>query len=389
MEILELARSVRERFTAEFDRSPRLFRAPGRANLIGEHTDYNDGFVLPFAIDRSTVVAAAARDDGKLNVTAVDLDESFTIDLGSPEVKRRGTWVDYVEGTARSLSQENDIKGADLTFSSTVPIGGGLSSSAALEVSIGFALLSISGVAPDLEKLALAAQRAENEFVGIRSGIMDQFAAAFGKKGNAMLLDCRSREIEYIPLELGDAAIVVCDTKVKHELASSAYNERRRECEEGVELMKKDLPEITALRDVSLDDFLRLESKLPEPVRSRCRHVITENGRTVEAADAFSHGRLEEAGKLMFESHRSLKEDYEVSAPELDVLVDSARSVEGVYGARMTGGGFGGCTVNLLDRASIDRFRETVTKHYEARFGFEPEIYLFQAADGASELTVS
>ncbi|MGI8813535.1 MAG: galactokinase [Pyrinomonadaceae bacterium] len=388
MEDLKLVERVCRRFTELYGASPRLFRSPGRANLIGEHTDYNDGFVMPFAIDRETVVAAASGDDRKIRVAALDVNESATIDLDAEPQKLRHRWIDYVEGTARSLAEKHDIGGANIVFASSVPIGAGLSSSAALEVSIGFALLSIYKQQIDLKTLALAAQRAEHEFVGIRSGIMDQFASAFGREGQAMLLDCRSMEIEYIPIDVGDAVIAVCDTKVKHELAATEYNTRREECEKGVEILRTALPHIKALRDVSVTEFKTYEDLLPEPIRSRCRHVVTENERTLEAAELFKAAKLNGVGRLMFESHASLRDDYEVSCPELDTLVDSAQNVDGIYGSRMTGGGFGGCTVNLLRSSALENFRDILTRDYRERFGTIPDIYVFNAADGVSEITL-
>lgn len=380
---------LKSEFMTRFNDEPRIFRAPGRVNLIGEHTDYNDGFVMPFAIDRDTLAAARARDDSTINAVALDLGKTATIDLDTPAIKRRGTWLDYVEGTARALQKRFGLSGgADIILSSTVPIGAGLSSSAALEMAIGLALLSVSGIDIDREKLALAGQFAEHEFVGTRSGIMDQFASVFCQEGNAMLLDCRSLEKKQIPIEIADTMIVVCDSKVKHSLASSEYNKRREECEEGVRLLKEEIPGIRALRDVSSLDLERLDNILPEPIRRRCRHVVTENERTLTAADAFEKNEVETAGRLMFESHRSLRDDYEVSCPELDSLVEIASGVAGVYGARMTGGGFGGCTVNLLDRGAFENFKESTVREYSSRFSIEPDIYVFHPADGASEVTV-
>ena len=367
----------------------RLFRAPGRVNLIGEHTDYNDGFVLPFAIDRESIVAARLRDDSRVNVHALDVGESATFDLAEP-AKKHGNWIDYVEGIARSLYERFNLKyGADMVFSSSVPIGGGLSSSAALEVSIGFALLALNETEYAKKDLAFAAQRAEHEYVGIRSGIMDQFTSVFGKAGHALLLDCRSLEIDYIPLEFDNAIIAVCDSEVKHELASSEYNRRREECEKGVELLRAKLPGIKSLRDVSADEFSEHAEILPETIHKRCRHVISENKRTVEAAELFKGRDVSAAGMLMFQSHQSLRDDYEVSSPELDLLVDTAKKCKGVFGARMTGGGFGGCTVNLLASASLKSFKETITREYSKKFSFEPSIYIFQAATGASEIALS
>jgi galactokinase len=340
---------LREKFQEIYGRKPRVFRAPGRVNLIGEHTDYNEGFVLPFAIDRETLVAGAVRSDTRITTFALDIDEIFSFDLRYEAVKRRGNWQDYVEGTARCLTKNFKLeKGADLVFSSTVPIGAGLSSSAALEVSIGCALLALNEIEMDRKKLAFAAQEAEHEFVGIRSGIMDQFASVLCRKDHALLLDCRSLETKQIPLKIIDALIAVCDTRVKHKLASSEYNTRRRECETGVEILKEELPEINSLRDVGIKDFIKFQNLLPEIILKRCWHVITENERTLEAAENLEKDDLEKVGELMFASHESLRDDYEVSCAELDKLVEIARETNGVFGARMTGGGFGGCTVNLL-----------------------------------------
>ena len=376
-------------FNERYGETPRLFRAPGRVNLIGEHTDYNDGFVMPFAIDRHTIVAAAPRNDRKINVIARDLDESATIDLSAEPVKRRGNWQDYVEGTVRCVAEDfGDLRGADIIIASSVPIGGGLSSSAAIEVSTGLALLSLNGIDVDRKRLAFAAQKAEHEFVGTRSGIMDQFTSIFAKEGNAMLLDCRSLEIDYIPVPTNEVDIVVIDTKVKHSLASSEYNKRREECEKGVELLRQVLPDIRSLRDVTIADLDEHASRLPDVLQARCRHVVTENARTTAAASALQARDFRTVGELMFQSHWSLRNDYEVSCPELDLLVDAAERDEAVYGSRMTGGGFGGCTVTLVRRDATEEFTRGITGTYSARFGKDPEVYTFNVASGASELTL-
>lgn len=376
-----------EKFRQIYGRAPRLFSAPGRVNLIGEHTDYNEGFVLPFAIDRATLVAGASREDSLINVHALDVEDFFSFDLEDEAVRRRGSWIDYVEGTARALQKRFALKtGADLMFSSTVPIGGGLSSSAALEVSVGLALLALGEIELDRAGLAFAAQQAEHEFVGIRSGIMDQFTSVFAEKDHALLLDCRSLEIKQISLELGSNVIAVCDTKVKHELASSEYNTRRAECEAGVKFLSEKLPGISSLRDVGFDDFENLQDFLPENVRRRCRHVITENARTLAAAWALDKNDFAEVGRLMNLSHESLRDDYQVSSVELDFLVEIARATKGVLGARMTGGGFGGCTVNLLEKQSFPDFQSRITQNYSEKFGFAPDIYLFRASGGAREI---
>ena len=383
IELEQLAGEFAERFSS----TPRFFQAPGRVNLIGEHTDYNEGFVMPFAIDRQTVVAASARDDAAISVHARDLNESAEIDLNAAPKMRRGSWIDYVEGTARSVATMiGEIRGADMIIASTVPIGAGLSSSAAIEVAVGLALASLSGLEYDRQELAFAGQRAEHEFVGTRSGIMDQFTAVFARAGNAMLLDCRSLEIDYIPIADDDTGIVVIDTRVKHDLATSEYNTRREECEAGVALLKNKLPNISSLRDVSANELAEVDDLLPDNIRRRCRHVVSENERTLAAAHAFRKADHVTAGKLMLESHRSLRDDYEVSCPELDFIVETARTVGGVYGARMTGGGFGGSTVILVAKSSVDELGSTCTREYSDRFGFEPGVYLFRAADGASAI---
>ena len=382
-------RALLDSFRRFFERRARLFCAPGRVNLIGEHTDYNEGFVLPMAIDRATFVAGAVRDDRRVRVHSVNFNESAEFDLDVEERGRRGLWLDYVEGVARELEKRGalGLRGADLMIASDVPLGAGLSSSAALEVSTGFALLSLSGIEIDAKGLALAAQSAEHNFVGAQVGIMDQFTAVMGRRGCALLIDCRSLETTQIPLPASETLIAICDTRVKHKLASSEYNTRRRECERGVEILREWLPEVRALRDVSVKDFERYENRLPEPVRRRCRHIVTENARTLHAAEALREGRTEEMGRLMFLSHNSLRDDYEVSCAELDTMVEIASDVKGVMGARMTGGGFGGCTVNLVEREALNEFRKKIMSGYKRETGLEPFIYIAEASDGAKEVS--
>jgi galactokinase len=381
--------AVRETFRGKFGaRQVRMFRAPGRVNLIGEHTDYNDGFVLPMAIDRGTVVAASANESRRVRVHSINVNESFEFDLDNPGPKERGLWLDYVEGVAQSLNSRGmTIEGADLVISSDVPVGAGLSSSAALEISTGMALLLVSDVEFDRVALALAGQEAEHVYVGTKCGIMDQLAAACALRGHALLIDCRSLEMTQIPLNTSEVLIAICDTRVKHELSSSEYNKRRAECERGVEILSKVLPDVRALRDVSISDFEKHEELLPEPIRSRVRHVVTENARVLRAVDALRAGDFALMGRLMFESHQSLRDDYEVSCAELDAMVEIAASIEGVIGARMTGGGFGGCTVNLVRREALENFQEKVTGEYNKATGLTPNIYISEPVDGAYEIT--
>ncbi len=380
-----LAERLPREFTARFGRSPRLFSAPGRVNLLGEHTDYNDGFVLPMAIARRTYVAGAARSDGRLRVRSLNNDEEVELDLERPSPKRQGHWLDYVQGTAQSLRARGfPLAGADLLLFSDVPLGAGLSSSAALEMSVGYALLSLSGVvAPSRVELALAGQAAEHEYVGTLCGIMDQYVTALAPAGSALLIDCRSLESRAVPLELGSACILICDTRVKHELAGSAYNARRAECRQGAELFSRALPGVRSLRDVSAAELGRVE--LPELIARRCRHVVTENERTLRAAAALEAGRLAEVGALMLASHTSLRDDYEVSCAELDAAVDVAQTVPGVYGARMTGGGFGGCTVTLLENSAVDAVGRAIERHFAERFTTTPSLFASQACAGVRE----
>jgi galactokinase len=379
---------LRQAFREKYGPEPRLFRAPGRVNLIGEHTDYNDGFVLPMAIERETAVAAAPRPDRLVRIHALDYGEDAEFDLDRPGPTRRGLWLDYVEGVARALERRGvRLGGADLAVSSSVPAGAGLSSSAALEVSSGLALASVSGAQVARIELALAGQEAEHTYVGAMVGIMDQFVASLGRAGHALFIDCRSLEASLVPLDTREVAVAVCNTGVRHELAASEYNTRRAECEHGVELLRAALPGIEALRDVSVEQFERHERLLPEPVRRRCRHVVTENARTTAAVGALRRGDLWEFGRLMDRSHRSLRDDYEVSCRELDVLVEIAGNFGGVLGARMTGGGFGGSTVNLVRRDALAEFTATVMSEYPRTTGLEATVLVSDAADGAGEIT--
>ncbi len=380
-------KNLRAEFQAIYNREPRFFRAPGRVNLIGEHTDYNGGFVLPMAIERETTVAAAPREDRKILVRSVSLNEQSEIDLDAPERKMRGSWLDFIEGVARVLERENvKLRGADLLIASEVPNGAGLSSSAALEISVGLALTEVSGQTVEKLALALAGQKAEHEFVGAKVGIMDQFISALGKRGHALLIDCRSLKAEQVPFTTEEVAIAICNSNVKHELASSEYNTRRAECERGVELLKQFLPDITQLRDVSVADFEKYKSNLPEIIRKRCRHVVTENERTLSAAEALKQNNFTEFGRLMRLSHASLRDDYEVSCRELDLLVEIAADCKGVLGARMTGGGFGGSTVNLVRRENLAEFIERVSAEYHNRTQIKTDIYVSNPADGAREV---
>ncbi len=364
----------------------RSFRAPGRVNLIGDHTDYNDGFVMPAAIGFSTWITSAPRDDRTVSVFSENFSESIEFDLDDRNLVALGHWSDYVKGVAITLERAGHrLSGAELRIRGEVPIGSGLSSSAALEVASGYALVTNSGLTVDRMELAKLCQQAENEFVGTRCGIMDQFISCHGQAGKALLLDCRSLEYRALPLP-EDARMAICNTMVKHSLATSEYNARRLECEAAVRHFAQSRPNVRALRDVTEADLKLYGDDLSEMMFRRCRHVITENARVLAAEAALENGDLEAFGDLMNSSHRSLRDDFEVSCKELDLMVELAQQLPGVYGARMTGGGFGGCTVNLIKAENVDEFKERVARGYEDATGLAPEIYVCNAAEGVEEI---
>ena len=365
---------------------PRNFRAPGRVNLIGEHTDYNDGFVMPAAIDLSVFLRIWPREDRILEIHSENFRDRIEFNLDQKDPQPRNDWSDYPVGVAVMLERAGyRLRGAAMQIRGEVPLGAGLSSSAALEVATACALVNSSDVEIDRRELALLCQKAENEFVGAHVGIMDQFVALFGKAQRALLLDCRSLEFRLLPLP-DTVNLVICNTMVKHALASSAYNERRAQCEQGVQYLAQSLPHIKALRDVTLEELEEFGSGLSEVVYRRCRHVITENERVLSAADALEDRHLRPFGKLMAGSHKSLRDDYEVSCRELDLMVDIACRVEGVYGARMTGGGFGGCTINIVEVEHVERFKYVVARDYQRFTALKPEIYVCEASNGAEEI---
>lgn len=377
--------SLRERFTSLYGGTPRVFRAPGRVNLIGEHTDYNDGFVMPAAIGFATWIAAGPREDGKLCVYSDKFAESQDWELSGLAPGPTGHWSDYVRGVAGVMqARGHKLRGVNLVVHSTVPVGSGLSSSAAIEVATAIALMGISGLEVPRAEVALICQQAEHLYAGARCGIMDQFISAHGRAGHAVLLDCRSLGFEYVPIP-SCVRVVICDTRVKHAVSGGEYNERRAACEAGVAHLSKSLPDIRALRDVTPQQLEAHKAGLPEVTYRRCRHVVGEIERTAQAAEALKTGDLARFGRLMYESHYSLRDDYEVSCSELDILVDIASQLQGVYGARMTGAGFGGCTVNVLDESAVPDFHVKIASQYMRAVGSQPKIYVSEAADGASE----
>jgi galactokinase len=358
--------------------SVRLYRAPGRVNLIGEHTDYNDGFVLPMAIDRAVWLAAAPRSDRQVRVRAVNLERDDLFALDGLRPSREAHWANYVRGVLAMLELAGHrLAGLDLAYSGDVPIGAGLSSSAAVEMAVAAAARDLFSLDLSLLDLARLSQLAEHEFAGTQCGLMDQLISAVGQEGQAMLIDCRAFTWQPVPLP-HDVVVVVCDTSRRRGLVDSAYNERRAQCEEGARRLG-----VSALRDLDVATFEAQSKDLPPVLRRRCKHVVHENDRTLRAAQALREGDLHCFGRLMNESHTSLRDLYEVSCEELDLMAALAQSQPGCWGARMTGAGFGGCAVALVDMPAADAFTHNVAAVYERQTQRTPVLYVCQASAGA------
>lgn len=369
---------LRSAFFEKYGREARVFRAPGRVNLIGEHTDYNDGFVLPAAIGFATNVAAAKRDDRSIRVASLNFEGEYSFDLDDLDRRIEG-WGKYVQGVALILDREGiPLRGADLLIESDIPIGAGLSSSAALEVATGFALTQIEGIDIDEMQLALIGQMAEHQFAGVRSGIMDQFASVFGREGHALFLDCRSMDWSAVPVS---SRFLICNTKTKHDLAEGEYNKRRAECESAAAFFGK-----PALRDVSVEEFERRSREMPEIERRRARHIIYENKRVLNSVEALRSGDIAAFARLIDSSHESLRDDFQISCRELDVMVEAARRQPGVLAARMTGGGFGGCAIALLEDDASPTLPASIAAEYKAETGIQPEFYECRIMGGVREL---
>ena len=380
-----MSTELRARLLEEFDRRfggrpAYLGRAPGRVNLIGDHTDYNDGFVLPMAIDREICLAVRPRDDRRVLVHSTDFDEDADFALDDSNRHREGgSWIEYLRGVAWALdSAGRPTSGWEGVVAGDVPVGAGLSSSAALELATARVFGAICGVVWQPVAMARLAQRAENEWVGVNCGIMDQLISAAGAEGNALLIDCRTLETQLVPIP-ADVAIVVLDTGTRRGLVDSAYNERRAQCEQAARFFG-----VAALRDVDLATFIERQGELDPITRKRARHVVTENARTVQGAAILEQGDVHAFGALMDESHVSLRYDFEVSRPELDTMVTTARRQEMCFGARMTGAGFGGCAVAIVDRSGADVFARAVASEYEHAVGLRPAVYVCAASAGAS-----
>ena len=363
----------------------RLVRAPGRVNLIGEHTDYNQGLVLPVALQMACYAAVGPNADGRLRVWSENMRQQreFPVDA-LDQLEPCGDWSDYVAGVARELVRAGcRLPSSNLYLWSTVPVGAGLSSSAALEVAVALALLEDPARLSRLE-IARLCQRAESGFVGLPCGIMDQFISLFGVAGSAVRIDCRTLDHQTVRLPAG-VAVVAVNSMVKHDLGGSAYRDRVRECRQAVDAIRAETPDVASLRDVNAGLLEQCAASMPPLVYRRARHVVSENLRVLEFVTASAAGDLKRMGELFLSSHRSLQHDYEVSCQELDFLVDCAVEMQGVFGARMTGGGFGGCTVNLVLPACVEEFRARIEDLYQQRFKVRPHTYLCQPSYGAGE----
>lgn len=365
-----------------------VVRAPGRVNLIGEHTDYNDGFVFPMAIEPHVLLVCRSRDDGKVRLASTHFPkEVIEFSVQGKIARAEPKWANYFRGVAAELLGAGiPLTGMDLLVHNTLPVGGGLSSSAAIEVGTAQAFLTLSGLKMDSARIALVCQKAEHEYALMPCGIMDQTIVASGKQGFAMLLDCRDLSKHFVPIDASELRVVITNSMVKHELTGSEYPERRKQCEQGVKFFQKENPQVKALRDVTIKQLESAKGKLDDLTYRRCRHVITENTRTTEAAKLLNSRQYEETGELMVQSHNSLRDDYEVSTEELDFLVAEAMKVKGVYGSRMTGGGFGGCTVSLVQPRFVESFTKTIEQAYEQKFKIKPMIFATTATAGVSVL---
>ena len=375
-------------YTSYFDGSPILICSPGRINLIGEHTDYNMGFVLPASVDKAIVLAMSSNSSGMIRLHSTDMQPDYYETKVAESYEKTGIdWADYIIGVVDELQKEGfDVNGFDCSFGGDVPIGAGLSSSAALEGGIAFGLAELFDYTLSRLEMAKISQRAENNFVGVKCGIMDQFASLHGKDGKVMKLDCRSLDYEYYPFIWEDVKVLLCDTKVRRTLAGSEYNVRRNQCETGVQIIKKTNPQVESLRDVSLDMLHEHEDEMDEIVFKRCAYVINENKRVHDACDALLSHDLSAFGSLMYQSHHGLQKNYEVSCKELDILVDATRDLDGILGARMMGGGFGGCTINLVTSDSITECMEHIKKYYNKKTSAYPKFHVVSINKGTHRI---
>ncbi|MDH7601544.1 MAG: galactokinase [Armatimonadota bacterium] len=382
----ERVKEVTDHFRRVFGSEPqRIVRAPGRVELLGNHTDYNEGFVLPAALDLDVMAAGSLRNDDLVSAYSANFDTLVEFPLSRIEKDLVNTWSNYVRGVLKFLGESGvRLQGVNMAISGNVPVGSGLSSSAAIEMAVGFLMQALVGFEMSGPDLALIGQRAENEFVGVSTGIMDQFVSRLGKKDHALFLDCRTLCYEHVPLETRSIKIVVCDTMKRRGLVDSEYDQRRAQCEEAVRLLSQWIPNVRALRDVSKGDFELYKDRLPEVIRKRAQHVIYENERVLKSREVLNAGDYESFARLLDECHESARDLYEVSCAELDTMVEICRQAPGAMCARLTGAGFGGCTVSLVRDEHVDAFVNAVKTGYAERTGVTPAIYVCTAEDGAS-----
>lgn len=378
--------TIRSKFINLYGANPLMISAPGRINLIGEHTDYNEGYVLPAAINKSILFGINKNDVNTYRFYASDLDEYYETNTLSKEAIDK-TWAAYFIGVLAQFEAKGiQLSGIDCVFGGNIPLGAGLSSSAAIECGFAFGLNKIFNSNLPKYDLALMAQKAEHEYAGVQCGIMDQYASFFGKQNHVFRLDCRSHEHQYFPFDMNDFVIALVDTGVKHELASSEYNLRRQECEKGVAVIQKFKPSIKALRDVDEAFMLKHKGDFDPLTFKRCNYVVKENKRVMDACNALETIDFHKLGQLMYQSHEGLANEYQVSCQELDLLVDLTRNLDFVYGSRMMGGGFGGCTINLLERENKEQFQQIITETYQSNTGKIPNIYFVELSNGVSEV---
>lgn len=374
-----------EKFKANFNREPLLVASPGRINMIGEHTDYNEGYVMPAAIDKEILCAISPNGSNQCRVIANDLDDEFEFNVNDFSSSEKG-WPNYILGVIEQFQQRDlKISGFDCVFGGDIPLGAGLSSSAAMECAFAYSFNTMFGHGLSKLDLVKLSQAAENQFVGVNCGIMDQFASVHGREDQLFRLDCKTLEFEYFSFPLADYSLVLCDSQVKHSLASSEYNTRRKECEEGVAILKKHYAEINSLRDVTIEQLLKHESEFDPVTFKRCKYVVEENDRVLDCCNLLQAGNLKGFGENMFKTHDGLSKDYEVSCKELDFLKDKAVTSGMVIGSRMMGGGFGGCTINIVQKEQREKFINFITDAYNRELGLKLKTYIVEIKDGTGK----
>lgn len=381
---MSLLKKVYRNFKNNFNEEPYIFRSPGRVNLIGEHTDYNFGFVLPASINKIICFAVSPRTDDKIKIFALDMNDFYEGSINNLE-KSSKHWPNYLLGVIDQLKKSKyNIRGMNCVFSGDIPIGAGLSSSAALEAGFAFACNHIFDLQMDKLSIVRLSQKAENDFVGVNCGIMDQYINIFGEDGKALQIDCLSLEKKYYPFNYKDVSIVLFDSSISHSLSSSEYNQRKKECYDGVKIINKNIPGIKSLRDVSIDILNEFKNKMDPKIFKRCKYVVEENARVLKACEALSKNNLNDFGALLYQTHSGLADNYEVSCSQLNFLVNEIKDNDKVYGARMMGGGFGGCTINIIENDEIEYLSKIIFERYKKKFNLNLKVYVTRISCGTS-----